>query len=137
MHHYEHFWLDPKFWVGVAFVIFMLIFGRMAWQRLSVMLDARAQRIRAELDEAQQRDTSARRRIDLADRTLEIARRQLDAEEARFRTGSATALQVREAEDQVRTAELRTARARVDLAVAHLAIAHLTGDLLRETASAR
>ncbi len=100
-------------------------------------LDAVLQQVVSELDEAQQRDASARRRIDLADRTLEIARRQLDAEQARFRTGSATALQVREAEDQVRTAELRTARARVDLAVAHLAIAHLTGDLLRETARAR
>ena len=100
-------------------------------------LDAVLQQVASELDEAQQRDTSARRRIDLADRTLEIARKQLEAEQARFRTGSATALQVREAEDQVRTAELRTARARVDLAVAHLAIAHLTGDLLRETARAR
>ena len=25
MHHYEHFWLDPKFWVGVSFVIFLLL----------------------------------------------------------------------------------------------------------------
>ena len=99
--------------------------------------DAVLQQVDAELDEAQQRDASARRRIDLADRTLAIAREQLKAEEARFRTGSATALQVREAEDQVRTAELRAERARVDLAVAHLTIAHLTGDLLRETAAAR
>ena len=23
-HHYEHFWLDPKFWVAVSFVLFLL-----------------------------------------------------------------------------------------------------------------
>ena len=28
-HHYEHFWLDPKFWVGVAFVLFVVLTGRM------------------------------------------------------------------------------------------------------------
>ena len=27
MHHYEHFWLDPKFWVAVSFVIFLLVRG--------------------------------------------------------------------------------------------------------------
>jgi outer membrane protein len=100
-------------------------------------LDAVLQQVVAELDAAQQRDAAARRRIDLSDRTLEIARTQLGAEEARFRTGSATALQVREAEEQVRSAELRTVRARVDLALAHLTIAHLTGTLIRETAASR
>ena len=28
MHHYEHFWLDPKFWVAVSFIIFLLLLGR-------------------------------------------------------------------------------------------------------------
>jgi F-type H+-transporting ATPase subunit b len=51
-HHYEHFWLDPKFWVAVSFVIFLLLVGRMAWARLTGMLDARAERVRSELDEA-------------------------------------------------------------------------------------
>ena len=26
-HHYEHFWLDPKFWVAVSFVLFLLRSG--------------------------------------------------------------------------------------------------------------
>jgi outer membrane protein TolC len=100
-------------------------------------LDAVLQKTVAEVDEAEQRDASARRRIALTESTLTIAREQVEAELARFRTGSGTALQVREAEEQVRTAELRAARGRVDLAVAHVTLAHLTGSLLHETATAR
>ncbi|WP_431267817.1 hypothetical protein [Dankookia sp. P2] len=48
MHHYEHFWLDPKFWVGVSFVIFLLLVGRKAWGQMTGMLDARAEKVRAE-----------------------------------------------------------------------------------------
>jgi F-type H+-transporting ATPase subunit b len=51
-HHYEHFWLDPKFWVAVSFVIFVALVGRMAWAKLIGMLDGRAARVRSELDEA-------------------------------------------------------------------------------------
>ncbi|MBL6455382.1 F0F1 ATP synthase subunit B [Belnapia sp. T6] len=51
-HHYEHFWLDPKFWVAVSFVIFFLLVGRKAWAQLTGMLDARAERVRADLAEA-------------------------------------------------------------------------------------
>ena len=51
-HHYEHFWLDPKFWVAVSFVIFLLLVGRKAWAQLTGMLDARAERVRADLAEA-------------------------------------------------------------------------------------
>jgi F-type H+-transporting ATPase subunit b len=52
-HHYEYFWLDPKFWVAISFVLFLAIFGRMAWAKIAPMIDARGQRIRADLDEAQ------------------------------------------------------------------------------------
>ena len=51
-HSYEHFWLDPKFWVAVSFVIFVALTWKAIWSRLAPMLDARGQRIRAELDEA-------------------------------------------------------------------------------------
>lgn len=39
-------------WVAVAFVIFVLLFGRMLWKALAGMLDKRAELIRAELAEA-------------------------------------------------------------------------------------
>jgi F-type H+-transporting ATPase subunit b len=45
-------WLDPKFWVAVSFVLFVALVGKMAWARITAMLDARGERIRAELEEA-------------------------------------------------------------------------------------
>ena len=43
---------DPKFWVAASFVIFVLLVGKTAWSRATSMLDARGDRIRAELEEA-------------------------------------------------------------------------------------
>ncbi|RYI99927.1 MAG: F0F1 ATP synthase subunit B, partial [Acetobacteraceae bacterium] len=51
-HHYEHFYLDPKFWVAVSFFIFIALVGRMAWAKLTGMLDARAAQVRTDLAEA-------------------------------------------------------------------------------------
>jgi F-type H+-transporting ATPase subunit b len=52
MHHYEHFWLNPTFWVAVSFVIFVALLGRTMWKKLAAMLDARGAQIRSDLDEA-------------------------------------------------------------------------------------
>ena len=51
-HEHGSMFADPRFWVGAAFVIFFLIFGRKLWSILTAMLDKRALQIRAELDEA-------------------------------------------------------------------------------------
>jgi len=51
-HQHESLLADPRTWVGVAFVIFFLIFGRKIWNVLTTLLDNRATAIRAELDEA-------------------------------------------------------------------------------------
>lgn len=74
-HHYEHFWLDPKFWVAVSFVVFVLLLGRTIWTRITAMLDARAARIRAELDEAARlrAEAEAMRRQAEADRAAALA----------------------------------------------------------------
>jgi len=52
--HGEHASLlaDPHFWELVAFLIFLGLVVRMGWPRVATMLDARANRVRAELDEA-------------------------------------------------------------------------------------
>ncbi|MBR0679637.1 F0F1 ATP synthase subunit B [Roseomonas eburnea] len=52
MHHYEHFWLDPKFWVAVSFVLFFALLGKKLWGVLTGALDGRAERIRRQLAEA-------------------------------------------------------------------------------------
>jgi len=59
MHHYEHFWLDPKFWVAVSFVVFFLLLGKKVWAALAGALDGRAAQIRASLDEAARLRTEA------------------------------------------------------------------------------
>ena len=41
-----------EFWVAVAFVLFFVLFGKKLWQALTGRLDERAERIRAELDQA-------------------------------------------------------------------------------------
>lgn len=43
---------DPSFWVAVAFVLFVALFGRALARRLAALLDARRDAIRAELAEA-------------------------------------------------------------------------------------
>ena len=58
-HHYEHFYLDPKFWVAVSFLIFLALVGRTAWARITEMLDGRAERVREELAEAARLRTEA------------------------------------------------------------------------------
>ena len=45
---------DPTFWVLVAFVIFVAAFGRMIARGIAQGLDKRADKIRADLDEAEQ-----------------------------------------------------------------------------------
>jgi F-type H+-transporting ATPase subunit b len=52
MHHYEHFWLNPTFWVAVSFVIFVALAAKTVWAKATNALDARGAKIRADLDEA-------------------------------------------------------------------------------------
>lgn len=52
MHGHDTFFGNPRTWIGVAFIIFFVIFGRMFWRSVTRMLDKRAEAIRAELDGA-------------------------------------------------------------------------------------
>jgi F-type H+-transporting ATPase subunit b len=83
---------SPETWVGLAFLIFVAF---MLWKALRPMLnslDARAARIRAELDEAQRLRDEAQHLL------AEYKRKQRDA--------------VREAEDQMRAAQEEAERQR-------------------------
>ncbi len=46
------FFAEPRNWVLIAFVLFFVLFGRRLWSVLAQMLDDRAAKVRAELDEA-------------------------------------------------------------------------------------
>ena len=50
--HEERFFENPRTWVSLAFVIFVVLFGAKIWKALAGMLDKRTESIRAELAEA-------------------------------------------------------------------------------------
>ena len=52
MHEHAGFFADPQSWVFIAFVIFFVLFGKKIWGALADMLDARATKVRSELEEA-------------------------------------------------------------------------------------
>ena len=47
-----HFLEAPEFWVAVAFVLFVVLAGKPIYRAVAAQLDARAARIKAELEEA-------------------------------------------------------------------------------------
>jgi F-type H+-transporting ATPase subunit b len=85
MHHYEHFWLDPKFWVAVSFVIFFLLLGRKVIGALTGALDKRAAGIRTQLDEAARLRAEAESMLREADAERTAAQREAEALIARAR----------------------------------------------------
>ncbi len=64
---------DPTFWVLVAFVIFVAAFGRMIWGGIAGGRDKRADKIRADLDEAERLHEEAQ------DLLAQYQRKQRDA----------------------------------------------------------
>jgi outer membrane protein TolC len=106
--------------------------AELAIETASQKLEETRQRVLADVDTSQTAEASARRRVELGTQTLAVAERQLAAEQARYRTGGSTALQVLQAGDAVRSAELRVARAEADVVQNHLALSHLTGRLLAD-----
>jgi len=57
--HEESFFAEPRNWVAAAFIVFFLLFGRKLWGAIAALLDDRAVKIRAELDEAARLRTEA------------------------------------------------------------------------------
>jgi F-type H+-transporting ATPase subunit b len=132
-HHHESLLADPRTWVGIAFVIFFIIFGRKAWTAITSMLDKRATDIQAELDEASRlrreaeqmlQEASAQREQALKDAhsMLEHARTEAAqlAETARADAEAAAKRREQMAMDRIGAAE-KAAVADVRLAAADIA----------------
>lgn len=51
-HHYDVFYHDPKFWVALAFVIFIVLAAKFIWPFIARGLDGRAGTIRDQLEQA-------------------------------------------------------------------------------------
>ena len=97
-------------------------------------LRGRQQQIEASVDSQLVTLDVARRRLENAARVVELAKRQAKATQERYDEGAAIALEVHEAEDSERRAQLEVERARVDALQAQIALEHLTGELLRRHA---
>jgi len=97
-------------------------------------LRAAKQRIRSEIETVIEQERASRVRLQLAEKTAGIAAKQVAAETERFEIGVAIAVQVHEAEDELRQAQLRAARARVDVLEAGINRDHVMGRLLERVA---
>jgi outer membrane protein len=82
------------------------------------------------LDQAEMADE----RSAIAQKTQELAAKQLDAAKAKYDGGAGLAIEIQRAEESIRRAQLREARARVDSIIANLSLRHLTGDMLAQYA---
>jgi outer membrane protein len=75
---------------------------------------------------------AAEQRAALAARTVTVAEKSHEAAKARFELGGGIAIQVQQAEEELRRARLSLARTRVDLVQAEILVRHLAGTLARE-----
>lgn len=73
MHEHESFFADPKNWVLISFIIFFVLFGAKIWSVLTGMLDDRAAKVRAELDEASRLRTEAEAMLHQAEKSRDEA----------------------------------------------------------------
>jgi outer membrane protein len=110
--------------------------ARLATEVAEEQLRETRQRVLAQVRVALDKEASGEQKVALAERTVGIAERQLNAEQLRYQSGSSTPIAVLEAQNAVRTAKLRLARARADWAENALILDHLSGDLLKRYASA-
>jgi len=67
---------DPKFWVAVSFFLFIILAWKPLIMRLAKALDARGEKIRAEIDEAQKLRTEAEAMLKRAQAARETAERE-------------------------------------------------------------
>lgn len=83
------FFGEPRNWVLIAFILFFLLFGKKLWGALAGMLDDRAAKVRAELEEAARlrqeaeamlRDAEKRREETLREAQALIAGAKTEAE---------------------------------------------------------
>lgn len=132
-HHHGSLFADPRTWVGVAFVIFFVIFGRKLWSVLTTILDKRSETIRAELDEAARlrreaetmlADAKAQRIAALREAETLLARAREEAvrlaEAAHAEASAAATRRERTATDRIAAAE-KAAVTDVRLAAASIA----------------
>ncbi len=64
---------DQRFYVAISFILFFLFFGRKLWAAIAAVLDARADQVRSNLDEASRLRREAEKMLEDATREREQA----------------------------------------------------------------
>jgi F-type H+-transporting ATPase subunit b len=128
----EHggFWSQPELWVGIAFVLFFALTGKILWRRVSAMLDKRAADITRALADAERLRDEALRAKTEAEQTLTRAASESDAilkqareEAARLQARAVASLETvvalreQQARDRIAQAEAQAAKQVRDTAV--------------------
>jgi len=107
MHEEPGFFAEPRNWVIIAFVLFFVLFGRKLWSALAQMLDDRAAKVRAELEEAARLRQEAEAMLREAEARRSEALREAQAmiDGARNEAGRVAAAAAAEAEAAARRRE--------------------------------
>lgn len=104
--------------------------ARMAVKAAKQRLDAAVLEVTTEAERELASLEQAREKIALAERTADVSSRSVIAQNRRLEIGTATPIEVREAEDSLRRARLSVERQRIEAVKAQIRLRHLTGDLL-------
>ncbi|MEI9949882.1 MAG: TolC family protein [Pseudomonadota bacterium] len=97
-------------------------------------IESERQQLRTDVQSALARRNAAKSRLELAQVTEKVAGQQADGQRGKFLAGTALAIEVQQADNAHRQAQLRVQRARVDLVEGELDLLHLRGRLLERYA---
>jgi F-type H+-transporting ATPase subunit b len=135
MEHEPSFWANPETWVAVAFVLFIVLVGKILWTKITELLDKRSAAIAKALSDAERLRAEALLAKGEAERTLAQATAEADAIlgqareevarlEARAKASLENAIALREQQARDRIAQSEAAAAKhvrdtaVDVALA-------------------
>lgn len=93
-------------------------------------MESTRQTIRTNVQAAFARRNAARVRLEVAQETEKVAGEQAEGQRGKFTAGTALAIEVQQADDSLRQAQLSVQRARVDLVESEIDLLHLRGKLL-------
>jgi len=100
---------------------------RIAEQNLKATRDRIASDAASSVEQAR----SAEARLGLTERTVQIAEKSYEAARAKYELGGGIAIEVQQAEEDLRQARLSAARTRAELVAAQIAMQHLAGTLAK------
>jgi len=104
--------------------------ARIQKRRLTIDIDDARNQVAFSIAQSIRLASAAKKRMQLSERTIALAERNVEIEKERFKLGRSTNFDVLQRQDDLQQARLRLVQATVDLLKAQTSIDSLTGDLL-------